>query len=98
MTARAGWHALKRNDEDVNEAGGKTGARMQMRALLDVRPLTRADTRKRKMKETRNARRKERKIICEGGNRVDRFAKVFSYAEKRVDRVQIFSHPFEVSR
>lgn len=44
----------------------------------------------------RNARKKERKIIREGGNRVDRFAKVFSYAEKRVDRLQIFSHPFEV--
>lgn len=91
MTARAGWHALKRNDEDVNETGGETGARMQMRALLDVRPLTRVDARKRRMKETRNARRKERRIIREGGNRVDRFAKVFSYGEESRSRTNFFA-------
>lgn len=88
---KAQWWGRERSGR-----GGETGARMQMRALLDVRPLARVDTRKRKMKEARNARKKEWKIIREGGNRVDRFAKVFSYAQKRVDRLQIFSHPFEV--
>lgn len=79
--------------------GGETGAHMQMCALLDVRPLARVGTRKRKMKETGNTRRKEKKIIRDGGNRVDRFAQVFPYAESRESvAYKFFRIPLKSSR